>query len=191
MEDGFQPFTRGSFASLHRLALRSVNHWSIRQHSTPLDQLLLVRAYSALRAYSLPLRLSEARQMNAKDVVLITTVREGIRPHTLQVNPDEIPNCIDAVQIDIHAGAARSRIILPEGATPTSPSGSTTASNGTGPNARSTMAAGAKANNAGENGEEEEDAKTAVALSPVDGAVRRRAVKLNLKGDDTTGAIAG
>jgi len=208
--------TRWGFASLRRLALKSVDP------PTPFDQLLLARAYSiddwvspaltALCERTVPLSLSEARQMSVEDVVLITTVREGIRPHALQVDPDEIPNCIEAVQIGIQAGAgpggarvlssaassssSLSLMMMMEGAnlkgeTSTSPSGSTTASNGTGPpSARSTMAAGAKANDAGENVEEEEDAKTAVALSPIDGAVRRRAAKLNLKGDNT-GAIAG
>ena len=145
-KSGFQLFTCWSFASLHRLALRLISP------STPLDQLLLARAYSvddwvcpaltALCGRTVLLRLSEARQMNIKDAVLITTVREDICPHTHQVNPDEIPNCIEAVQICIHAGAGWgapvSSSLMMEGAnfrsaTPTSPPGSTTAPNGTGP----------------------------------------------------------
>lgn len=200
--------TRWGFASLRRLALKSIDP------PTPFDQLLLSRAYSvddwvspaltALCERTVPLSLSEARQMTVEDVVLITTVREGIRPHALQVDPDEIPNCIEAVKIGIHAGTGPGALgsaesssslslrLMMEGAnlkggeTPASQSGSTTASNGTGRSARSAIAAGA--NDAGEKvggetSEDEEDASTAVALSPVDGAVRRRA---NLKGQDTS-----
>jgi hypothetical protein len=208
--------TLWGFASLRRLALKSIDP------PTPFDQLLLARAYSvddwvsaaltALCERTVPLSLSEARQMTVEDVVLITTVREGIRPHALQVDPDEIPNCIEAVKIGIHAGTGTGALgsslssslssstlslrmmegaNLRGGEAPTSPSGSTTASNGMGPSARSTMAAGA--NDSGEKvggEEEEEDATTAVALSPVDGAVRRR-VNLNLKGGDTGTAENG
>lgn len=205
--------TRWGFASLRRLALKSINP------PTPFDQLLLARAYSvddwvspaltALCERTVPLSLSEARQMTIEDVMLITTVREGIRPHALQVDPGEIPNCIEAVQIGMHTGGAGPGAPAPslslssssssslslDGETPTSPSGSTTVSNnGTGQSARLTMAAGANdagekvgSGDGGENGEgegeeEEEDAKTAVALSPVDGFVRRRA-NSNLKGE--------
>jgi hypothetical protein len=78
---------------------------------------------------------------------------------------------------------------LKGGEVPTSPSGSTTASNGTGLSARSIMAAGA--NGSGEKvGGEEENATTAVALSPVDGAVRRR-VNLSSKREDTGTAENG
>ncbi|KAH9965494.1 hypothetical protein BC827DRAFT_1320245 [Russula dissimulans] len=204
--------TRWGFASLRRLALKSINP------PTPFDQLLLARAYSvddwvssaltALCERTVPLSLSEARQMTIEDIMLITTVREGIRPHALQVDPGEIPNCIEAVQIGMHAGGAgpgappsasslslsssSSLSLMMEGETPTSPSGSTTVSNnGTGQSARSTMAAGANdasekvgSGDGGQNREEEEDedAETAVALSPVDGVVRRRA-NLNLKGE--------
>jgi hypothetical protein len=34
--------------------------------------------------------------MTVEDVVVITTVHEGIRTHALQVDPDKIPNCIES-----------------------------------------------------------------------------------------------
>ena len=113
--------------------------------------------------------------MNIEDVVLITTVREDIRPHTLQVDPDEIPHCIEAAQAGMCAvatgqGAGAFRLEGARGATPTSPSST---SNGTERSARSTADV-AKANNTGAEGEnEDDDATTAVALSPLE--VRRGA----------------
>jgi hypothetical protein len=119
--------------------------------------------------------LSEARQMDIEDVVLITTVREDIRPHTLQVDSDEIPHCIEAAQAGMCAvatgqGAGAFHLEGARGATPTSPSST---SNGTERSARSTADV-AKASNGGAEGEnEDDDAKTAVAISPVE--VRRGA----------------
>jgi hypothetical protein len=114
-----------------------------------------------------PLSLSEARQMSIEDVVLISTVRQDIRSHALQVNSREIPRCIQAAQAGMYAvGASRHGAHASEGAkgeTPTEPS---SPSNGTDRSARSTTAAVAVANNVG--GENEEDARTAVASSPVD-----------------------
>jgi len=130
---------------------------------TPFDQLLLARAYSvdhwtlpalsALCERTVPLSLNEARQMNIEDVVLISTVREDIRHHALQVESHEIPRCIEAAQAGMHAVAAgRHGAFASEGAkgeAPTKPS----LSNGT------DQSAGA---------ENEEDARTAVASSPVE-----------------------
>jgi len=171
--------SRWGFASLRRLALKSI------RPPTPFDQLLLARAYSvdhwalpalsALCERTVPLTLNEARQMNIEDVVLITTVREDIRPHSLQVDSDEIPHCIEAAQAGMCAvatgqGAGAFRLEGARGATPTSPSST---SNGTERSARSTADV-AKASNTGVVGEnEDDDAKTAVALSPVE--VRRGA----------------
>ncbi len=106
--------------------------------------------------------------MSIEDVVLISTVREDIRYHALQVDSDEIPRCIEAAQAGMHAVAAGHDAgpFVSEGAkgeTPTEPS----LSNGADRSARS--AAAAVANNvSGVGGENEEDANTAVGSSPVD-----------------------
>jgi hypothetical protein len=42
--------------------------------------------------------LDEARQMNIEDIVLVATVREDIRSHTLQVDAAEIPRRVKAAQ---------------------------------------------------------------------------------------------
>ena len=47
-----------------------------------------------------PLSLSEARQMSIEDVVLVSTVREDIRGHTLHVDSAEIPLRVEAEQLD-------------------------------------------------------------------------------------------
>ena len=141
---------------------------------TPFDQLLLARAYSvdhwvlpalsALCERTVPLSLNEARQLSIEDVVLIGTVREDIRLHALQVDSHEIPRCIEAAQAGMHAVAAACHGAFPsegaKGTTPTEPS----LSNGADRSARSTSTA--VANNKGS--ENEEDARTAVAPSPVD-----------------------
>jgi hypothetical protein len=170
------------FSSLRKLALRSINP------PTPFDQLLLARAYSvdhwilpalsALCERTVPLSLNEASQMSIEDVVLVTTVREDIRPHALQVDSHEIPRCIEAAQAGMHAAAAGHSAFAPEGAkgeTPTNP----TSSNGTEWSARSTAAATAVENNTGAAGDDEDDEKSAMAS--VD--VRRGA-----KGRDNTGS---
>jgi hypothetical protein len=78
------------------------------QPPTPHDRLLLARKYavddwvtpalSALCERSAPLSLDEARQMNIEDVVLVSTVREDIRNHDLQVDAAEIPCRVEAAQ---------------------------------------------------------------------------------------------
>jgi hypothetical protein len=95
--------TRWGFASIRRLALGSINP------PTPHDRLLLARTYSvddwvipalsALCERTAPLSLSEARQMSIEDVVLVSTVREDIRSHTLQVDLAEIPLRVEAEQL--------------------------------------------------------------------------------------------
>jgi hypothetical protein len=96
--------TRWGFASIRRLALGSI------EPPTAHDRLLLARAYSvddwvipalsALCERTTPLSLSEARQMSIEDVVLVSTVREDIRSHALQVDLAEIPLRIEAGQLD-------------------------------------------------------------------------------------------
>jgi len=154
--------TRWSFVSLRRLALGSIDP------PTPFDQLLLARAYSVdewvlpalseLCERTVPLSLNEARQMSIEDVVLVNTVREDIRHHTLQVDLAEIPRCIEAAQAGmdaIAAAAAGARAFR----------NSRLSAGGSGSSSGSTAAAFAK-------DDQDEDAKTAVSLSPVD--VRRK-----------------
>jgi len=96
--------TRWGFASIRRLALGSI------EPPTPHDRLLLARTYSvddwvvpalsALCERTTPLSLSEARQMSIEDVVLVSTVREDIRSHALQVDSAEIPLRVEAEQLD-------------------------------------------------------------------------------------------
>ena len=95
--------TRWDFASIRRLALGSI------KSPTPHDRLLLARTYSvddwvipalsALCERTAPLSLSEARQMSIEDVVIVSTVREDIRGHALQVDLAEIPLRVEAEQL--------------------------------------------------------------------------------------------
>ncbi|KAH9014814.1 hypothetical protein EDB83DRAFT_2440962 [Lactarius deliciosus] len=165
--------TRWGFASLRRLALGSI------EPPTPFDQLLLARAYSvdhwllpalsALCERTVPLSLSEVRQMSIEDVVLVTTVREDIRHHALQVDPAEIPHCIEAAQagmVAIAAASARGKAQAPSSSPSSSGSESSTGS---------TAAFAAKYNyqlddSAAEveEDDDDDDATTAVAISPMD-----------------------
>jgi hypothetical protein len=91
------------FASIRRLALGSINP------PTAHDRLQLARTYSvddwvipalsALCERTTPLSLSEARQMSIEDVVLVSTIREDIRGHALQVDSAEIPLRVEAEQL--------------------------------------------------------------------------------------------
>ncbi|KAH9051019.1 hypothetical protein EDB83DRAFT_2169044, partial [Lactarius deliciosus] len=75
--------TRWGFASLRKLALRSINP------PTSYDRLILARTYAvddwilpaltALCERKAPLSLDEARGMSMEDVVLVASVREDIR----------------------------------------------------------------------------------------------------------------
>ncbi|KAI0002240.1 hypothetical protein BJV74DRAFT_818012 [Russula compacta] len=169
--------TRWGFASLRKLALRSI------KPPTPFDQLLLARAYSvdhwvlsalsALCERTVSLSLNEARQMSIEDVVLIATVREDIRDHGLQVDSDEIPHCVEAAQAGMRALATGLGAFPREGATgeaPTSPS----TSSGTEWRTRSRTAVA-----------NEDDGETAVAASPVD--VRRGVSKEDDTGESGVG----
>jgi hypothetical protein len=155
--------TRWGFVSLRRLALGSI------EPPTPFDQLLLARSHSVdewvlpalseLCERTVPLSLNEARQMSIEDVVLVNTVREDIRHHTLQVDLAEIPRCIEAAQAGmdaIAAAAAGARAFR----------NSRSSAGGSGSSSGSTAAAFAK------DDEDEDDVKTAVSLSPLD--VRRK-----------------
>ncbi|KAH9032569.1 hypothetical protein EDB85DRAFT_1955015 [Lactarius pseudohatsudake] len=167
--------THWGFASLRRLALGSI------EPPTPFDQLLLARAYSvdhwllpalsALCERTVPLSLREVRQMSIEDVVLVTTVREDIRHHALQVDPAEIPHCIEAAQAGMLAiAAASARVTGKAEAASNSPS-----SSGSESSTGSTAAFAAKYNyqvdDAAaevEDDDDDDDATTAVAISPMD-----------------------
>jgi hypothetical protein len=146
---------------------------------TPFDQLLLARAYSvdhwilpalsALCERTVSLSLDEARQMRIEDVVLISTVREDIRDHALQVDSHEIPRCIEAAQAGMHAVATgrNGAFASEEGARGET---LTKLSNGTTDRSARSTSADVANNMSGcvGGGEIEEDARTAVASSPVD-----------------------
>ena len=95
--------TRWGFASIRRLAIGSI------KPPTAHDRLILARTYSvddwvipalsALCERTTPLSLSEARQMSIEDVVLVSTVREDIRGHGLQVDPAEISLRVESEQL--------------------------------------------------------------------------------------------
>ncbi len=107
--------TRWGFASLRKLALRSVNP------PTPCDQLLLARTYgidhwvlpalSALCERTAPISLNEARQMRIEDVVLVATVREDIRNDGSKT---EIPLRIEATQARIAQNAVSALRLVQE-----------------------------------------------------------------------------
>jgi hypothetical protein len=94
--------TRLGFTSIRKLALNSI------EPPTQHDRLLLARKYSvddwvvpalsAMCERTAPLTLSEARQMDIEDVIVVSTVREDIRSRTLQVDPAEIPRRVEAEQ---------------------------------------------------------------------------------------------
>ncbi len=102
--------TRWAFASIRKLALSSI------VSPTPHDLIILARTYSvdhcvvpalsALRKRMAPLStLSEARQMDIEDIVLVATVREDIREHALRIDIDatEIPRRVEAAgKLTIH-----------------------------------------------------------------------------------------
>jgi len=94
--------TRWGFASLRKLALKSINP------PTPHDQLLLARTYSvehwvlpaltALCSRTMPLSLDEARQMSIEDVILVATVREEIRGRAIRADVFDISHHVEKAQ---------------------------------------------------------------------------------------------
>ena len=85
----------------------SVDHW-------------VVPALSALCERTTPLTLSEARQMDIEDVVIVSTVREDIRGLTLQVDTAEIPLRVEAerlgalgLEIPLHLCFPKVKALLP------------------------------------------------------------------------------
>ncbi|KAH9174988.1 hypothetical protein EDB89DRAFT_1949030 [Lactarius sanguifluus] len=167
--------TRWGFASLRRLALGSI------EPPTPFDQLLLARAYSvdhwllpalsALCERTVPLSLSEVRQMSIEDVVLVTTVREDIRHHALQVDPAEIPHCIEAAQagmVAIAAASARGKVEAPSNSSSSSGSESSTGSTAAFAAKYNYKVDDAAAEVEDDDDDDDDDATTAVAISPMD-----------------------
>ncbi|KAI0000981.1 hypothetical protein BJV77DRAFT_938604 [Russula vinacea] len=98
--------TRWGFASLRKLALRSIIP------PTAFDQLLLARTYNvdhwALPALSAlckrkgPIKVKEARQMRIEDIVVVATVREEIRGQRPFVDAG-IERRIEAAQVKVVA----------------------------------------------------------------------------------------
>ncbi|KAH9175004.1 hypothetical protein EDB89DRAFT_430172 [Lactarius sanguifluus] len=96
--------TRWGFASLRKLALRSINP------PTSYDRLVLARTYAvddwilpaltALCERKAPLSLDEARGMSMEDVVLVASVREDIRSKSIRsgVSAAEISRHVEAMQ---------------------------------------------------------------------------------------------
>lgn len=90
------------FDSLRKLALKSI------EPPNACERLLLARKYdvdewvlpalSALCERSSPLSLEEARQMNIEDVVVVATVREGVRGSEVPANTAKISRRIEAAQ---------------------------------------------------------------------------------------------
>ncbi|KAI9452807.1 hypothetical protein F5148DRAFT_1235268 [Russula earlei] len=103
--------TRWGFASLRKLALRSV------KPPTACDQLLLARTYgvdhwvlpalSALCERTTPISIKEARQMSIEDIVLVATVREDICHHGSQT---EIPLRIETTKARIADATPRIKV---------------------------------------------------------------------------------
>jgi hypothetical protein len=94
--------TRWGFASLRKLALRSI------KPPTAFDQLLLARTYnvdpwvlpalSTLCKRKRTTSVKEARQMSIEDVVVIATVREEIRIRKPFIDTSEIERRIESAQ---------------------------------------------------------------------------------------------
>ena len=99
--------TRWGFASLRKLALRSI------KPPTAFHQLLLARIYnvnhwvlpalSALCKRKRPTNVEEARQMNIEDIVVVATVREKIRSRRPFADTAEIERRIEAAQAKVVA----------------------------------------------------------------------------------------
>lgn len=95
--------TRWRFASLRKLALKSMDP------PTSFDRLLLARTYdvdhwvlpalSGLCERKRNINIKETRQMNAEDIVLVTTVREEICTLRPFLSATEIESRIEAAQV--------------------------------------------------------------------------------------------
>ena len=92
--------TRWGFTSIREMAIRRLNP------PTPYQRLILGRkcgvdqwiplALQELCERPQPLTPDEARLMDFEDVVLVGSVREKVRKHTLTANSAEIRDCIEA-----------------------------------------------------------------------------------------------
>ena len=101
--------TRWGFAAIRRLVLSSIvsptRHDLILLGRTYSVDHWVVPALSALCKRMAPLTLSEARQMDIEDIVLVAIVREDIREHALRIDIDatEIPRRVEAAgKLTIH-----------------------------------------------------------------------------------------
>ena len=108
--------TRWGFAAIRKLALSSIvsptRHDLILLARTDSVDHWVVPALSELCKRIAPLTLSEARQMDIEDVVLVVTVRETIRSRSFQVKAAEISRHIVAAQAGILAGCEGLAVLL-------------------------------------------------------------------------------
>ncbi|KAI9465240.1 hypothetical protein BJY52DRAFT_672827 [Lactarius psammicola] len=125
--------TRWSFASIRKLALKSINP------PTPHDRLVLARTYAvdqwvqpaltALCERAEPLSLTEACQMRIEDVVLVAAVREDVRSRVLRIDGTKVTRVVEAALAEKHSrneGASTCRA-SPEGGAAKRGTGSATA----------------------------------------------------------------
>jgi len=94
--------TLWGFTSIRKMAIRCLNP------PTPLQRLILGRKYAVedwilpalqdLCERPLPLAFDEARLMTIEDVILVGSVRESVRSHTLTVESAGITDCIEALR---------------------------------------------------------------------------------------------
>jgi hypothetical protein len=94
--------TRWGFTSIRKMAIRRL------KPPTPLQRLILGRKYAIedwtllalqdLCERPLPLAFDEASLMTIEDVILVGSVRESVRSHTLTVESVGITDCIEALR---------------------------------------------------------------------------------------------
>ncbi|KAH9051007.1 hypothetical protein EDB83DRAFT_1360111 [Lactarius deliciosus] len=123
--------TRWGFASIRRLALKSINP------PTPHDRLILARTYTvdqwvqpaltALCERAEPLSLTEALQMRMEDVVLVAAVREDVRSRVLRIDGAKVARAVEAVLAGKRNEGDSASRASPEGGAAKQGTGSTTA----------------------------------------------------------------
>ncbi|KAH9032570.1 hypothetical protein EDB85DRAFT_1202161 [Lactarius pseudohatsudake] len=123
--------TRWGFASIRRLALKSINP------PTPHDRLILARTYTvgqwvrpaltALCERAEPLSLTEALQMRMEDVVLVAAVREDVRSRVFPIDGAKVARVVEAALAGKRNEGDSASRAGPEGGAAKQGTGSTTA----------------------------------------------------------------
>ncbi|KAH8996893.1 hypothetical protein EDB92DRAFT_1540415 [Lactarius akahatsu] len=123
--------TRWGFASIRRLALKSINP------PTPHDRLILARTYTVdqwvqpalttLCERAEPLSLTEALQMRMEDVVLVAAVREDVRSRVLRIDGAKVARVVEAALAGKQNEGSSASRASPEGGAAKQGTGSTTA----------------------------------------------------------------